>query len=522
LPIGWPSAPEAGADQRPGGDARREALVRALVIVTSGVALALAFPRPGWSGLAWVALAPILVVALPRPPRIAFGWAWLGATVFFLVLLRWLDFTFRVYSAIPWPLTWFPTGLLAAYCGLWPAAVAGAAAGLARRRSPALALAVIPFLWIAAEWGRGHLMGGFPWGSLGYSQYRTLPVIQVAELGGVYAVSFLLAAVNAALAGLGILPRRQALVGAGLGGVLLVACLAFGVHRLRQPAPVASAGIAVIQPSIDQPLKWDPDHAQSVLRTYLELTGQAAAAGPSLIVWPETAAPTVLRRDPGLVAVLADLAATSGSALLVGSIDADGSTPPGYRNTAFLLSGRGLEDRYDKIKLVPFGEYVPLSGVIGFVRSWAEFIADLVPGSRATVFPGPPAPFGVVICYEGIFPELYREFVRGGARLMVNMTNDAWFGRTSGPWQHLAMYPLRAVEHRTAVVRSANTGISAFVAPSGAIVERLDLYARGTLVDRVPLRSGETVYTRFGDWLPYLGLAVSGLTLATTAVSRRA
>ena len=129
--------------------------------------------------------------------------------------------------------------------------------------------------------------------------------------------------------------------------------------------------------------------------------------------------------------------------------------------------------RYDKIHLVPFGEYVPLSGVIGFVRGWAEFIADLEPGSRAVVFPGPPAPFGVVICYEGIFPELFREFVDGGARVMVNMTNDAWFGRTSGPGQHLAMYPLRAVEHRVAIVRAANTGVSAFVEPTGRIVRHL-------------------------------------------------
>ena len=166
--------------------------------------------------------------------------------------------------------------------------------------------------------------------------------------------------------------------------------------------------------------------------------------------------------------------------------------------------------------MVPFGEYVPLSGVIGFVRGWAEFISELTPGTRAVVFSGPPAPFGVVICYEGIFPALVRRFVREGARLMVNMTNDAWFGRTSGPLQHLAMYPFRAVEHRTAVVRAANTGVSAFIAPSGEIVRTLGLFERGTLVQPVPLRSRQTLYTRLGDWLAYVALAVSAVALAST------
>jgi apolipoprotein N-acyltransferase len=156
---------------------------------------------------------------------------------------------------------------------------------------------------------------------------------------------------------------------------------------------------------------------------------------------------------------------------------------------------------------------VPLSRVIGFVRGWAEFIADLEPGTSAVVFPGPPAPFGVVICYEGIFPDLFREFVNNGARIMVNMTNDGWFGRTSGPDQHLAMYPLRAVEHRIAVVRAANTGISAFVAPSGQIIRHLNLFQRGTMSERVPLREGRTLFTRLGDWVAWLSLALAAASI---------
>jgi apolipoprotein N-acyltransferase len=363
-------------------------------------------------------------------------------------------------------------------------------------------------------------LSGFPWGSIGYSQYRQLPVIQVAELGGVWAVSFVVVAVNVALAGVVLLPRRPAAVGLGLAVALLGATLGFGAWRLSQTAPPGEVTIAVMQPSIEQPLKWNPEHTASTVAVYGELTRAAARQRPDLIVWPETAAPTVLRRDPALLHMLTELAGTWQVALLVGSIDIGGTRDREIRNTAFLLTEQGIVNRYDKIHLVPFGEFVPLSGIIGFVRGWAEFISELTPGARAVVFAGPPAPFGVVICYEGIFPNLVRRFVTGGARLIVNMTNDAWFGRTSGPLQHLAMYPLRAVEHRTAVVRAANTGVSALIMPSGRIMETLEPFERGNLIARLPLRGGETLYTRWGDWLPYASVAVSAAALLAAALGR--
>jgi apolipoprotein N-acyltransferase len=345
-------------------------------------------------------------------------------------------------------------------------------------------------------------------------------VIQVAELGGVWAVSFVVVAVNVALAGVVLLPRRPAAVGLGLAVALLGATLGFGAWRLSHTAPPGEVTIAVMQPSIEQPLKWNPEHTASTVAVYGELTRAAARQRPDLIVWPETAAPTVLRRDPALLQMLTELAGTWQVALLVGSIDIGGTRDREIRNTAFLLTEHGIVNRYDKIHLVPFGEFVPLSGIIGFVRGWAEFISELTPGARAVVFAGPPAPFGVVICYEGIFPNLVRRFVTGGARLIVNMTNDAWFGRTSGPLQHLAMYPLRAVEHRTAVVRAANTGVSALIMPSGRIMETLELFERGNLIARLPLRGGQTLYTRWGDWLPYASVAVSAAALLAAALGR--
>ena len=489
---------------------------RALVLLGTAFFLGLAFPRTDWEGIVWVGLMPLIVDSLRQSVRHAFAWGWAFGTVFYLVLLRWLNFTFRTYSDIPWPLTWGPILALAAYCALYAGGFAAAVAWFGRR-SIVWALCASPFLWVAGEWLRGHLFGGFPWGLIGYSQYARLPVIQIAELGGVYAGSFVIVAVNAAIAGCFVLAWRPALGGVAIAGSLLGATLIFGLWRLAAPVPPGEVTVAVMQPSIEQPLKFDPAFGPTTLAIYHTLTSRAGAEHPDLIVWPETATPTPLRRDPGLLRTLGALSGSLHVPLLVGSIDIDASTPPKVRNSAFLLTERGIVGRYDKIQLVPFGEYVPLSGLIGFVRSWAEFIAELEPGSNATVFSGPPAPFGVVICYEGIFPELVREFVKGGARLIVNMTNDAWFGRTSGPWQHLAMYPFRAVEHRVAVVRAANTGISAFIAPTGKIVRRVPLYERTTATERVPLRTRDTLYSRFGDWLAYLSLAVSGALLALRA-----
>src|SRR5215471_2123730 len=495
--------------------------LRLVVLAASGTAGALAFPTTDWWLFAWVWLLPALLCALSRPPRAALADGWAAGTVFHVVLLRWLDHTFLHYSDIPWPLTWLPIAALAAYCGLYTALCAAAVAWLRGRIGRGPALAFFPVYWVAGEWIRGHLMDGFPWGLLGYSQHAVLPVIQIAELGGVYAVSFLIAAVNAAIAAVIALGWRRALPGAVTALLLLSLSLAFGWATLSRAAPRSGeVEVGVIQPSIEQTLKWDPARQARILDSYEDLTRQAAEPRAALVVWPETATTIFLRRDPVLVARLTRLSAELDAPILVGSIDREPGPDGKLLNSAFLLTGQGISAKYDKIHLVPFGEYVPLSWLIGFVRSWAEFISDMGAGRAETVFRLGRAPFGVVICYEIIFPELFRKFVAGGAAFMVNITNDAWFGTTSGPWQHLAMLSLRAVEHRVGIARSANTGISAFVEPTGRVAQMLPLLERGVLRGRVPLRSGVTLYTRLGDWLAYICLGLTAAVLGF-ALSRR-
>jgi len=493
---------------------------RRSVLAAAGIAGALAFPTTDWWPLGWVWLAPVLLVALASAPRTALLDGWLAGTAGFLVLLSWLDHTFRNYSAIPWPLGWLPVGLLAAYCGLYTGLLAWAVARVRAAAGEGAALALSPVFWVAGEWLRGHLFGGFPWGLLGYSQHAVLPVIQVAELGGVYAVSFALVATSAALAAVIRLRGAGRAVAALAGLAVVVGVVAFGLWRLSGLAAAATperVRIAVIQPSVEQSLKWDPAHRREILQGYDALTREAARSRPALIVWPETAAPIFLRADPALRDDLTRLSAEVGAPLLVGSVDREGERGR-FRNSAFLVTPQGLGDRYDKIQLVPFGEYIPLAWLLGFVRHWAEFISEFGAGDRFTVFALPGASFGTAICYEVVFPEIFRGFVVGGAAVMVNITNDAWFGTTSGPWQHLATLPLRAVEHRVAIARSANTGVSAFVEPSGAVAETLGLFAQGTLARSLPRRTGLTVYTRWGDWLPYGCLAASALALFRAAI----
>ena len=342
-------------------------------------------------------------------------------------------------------------------------------------------------------------------------------MIQIAAWGGVYAVSALMVLVNTALAWALVERRWRA---AGAAGMLAVA--AVGGAALVGRAQLAPAGargdgptlpVALVQGNISQAVKWDAAFRAETFRIYEELT-RAAAPGSRLVVWPEAAVPAYLRFEPGAMRWILELGAAVRVPLLVGAPDAEGEgRRVSYLNSAFLVEATGIRSRYDKIHLVPFGEYVPLKRLLFFVEAIAAEIGDFTPGRQATVFPLEGAPFGTVICYEVIFPDLFRRFVAGGASFMANITNDAWFGDSGGPLQHLAMVPLRAVENRIAVVRAANTGVSALVLPSGAIQATLPLGTRGVLRADVPLGGGGTFYTRFGDVFAYACAALSGAAL---------
>ena len=274
--------------------------------------------------------------------------------------------------------------------------------------------------------------------------------------------------------------------------------------------------MAVVQGNIDQALKWNATYQVASVEKYLALSERVLKEGPDLVVWPETATPFYLFHHPALTEMVTDFVARSGTVFLVGSpsFSSQGNDFE-YYNSAYLIDAAGHRaGRYDKVHLVPFGEYVPLQRYLPFVGKMVAQVGDFKSGPPGTTLVWGDRRLGVQICYEIIFPRLSRQMVAGGADILVNMTNDAWFGRTGAPYQHFAMTVLRAVENRRTVVRVANTGISAVIGPQGRVDHRTELFEDAAFTRSVPLMTVKTFYTRFGDAWADLCLIVSIVSLA--------
>jgi apolipoprotein N-acyltransferase len=480
--------------------------------LASGLLLALAFPRPNLAVLAWVALVPLLLVMERRPFRCGFT----AGVGFFGLVLYWLNIVMTTYGQLHPLLSAVAYLLLAGYLALFFGAAAWTCRLLQRRLGlrPALTL---PVLWVGLEFLRSFLLSGFPWATLGYSQQSVLSLLQCADLFGPYGLSFLLILSNATLAGVVRFVRSRgeaAFPRVALTAllVLLVAAFGYGRYRLGQPLDERDETLATVlaQGAIDQARKWNPAYQRQTVDIYRRLSLPPEAGAPAdLIVWPESAVPLFFQRGGPLAAQVRATARDSGSFLLFGSPAYEQSGRDlRYLNSAFLLSPEGRTlGRSDKVHLVPFGEYVPLGRYLPFIDKLVVGIGDFSPGTVAPL-PMNGHDIGVLICFEGIFPELAREYVRRGSDLLINITNDAWFGRSSAPWQHLAMARFRAVENRVWLARAANTGISAIIAPSGRITCQSPLFERLAVRGRVGLGAHPTLYNRLGDVAPALCLAV--------------
>jgi apolipoprotein N-acyltransferase len=495
--------------------------------VGSGFACALAFPPWDLWPIAFVALIPLFFALAGSTPREA---AWLGyasGLSFYLTTIWWVISTMTTYGRLPLGLSLVVLALL---CGVLAGYTAGFAwllvAGRERLNHPEGVEPILAAgLWTGLEFLRTHLFSGFPWNLLGYSQYQQPTVRLLAAVAGVYGISALLVLVNGTLAsclllalrpGREMLGWRRCLLPAAVACVAILATVGYGRVMWRDPTGGPSIGVGLLQGNIDQSIKWEPGNQTATLDIYERLVRQAAAKRPALIVWPETAVPFFLRRDGELSARVFGIAAQLKTPMLVGSPDMgdDGS----FYNTAFFLGRDGhIRSRYDKRHLVPFGEYVPLHGLLFFLDKMVTGIGDFGRGRTATVFSVDGARFGVMICYEIIFPAEVRDFVSNGAHFLVNITNDAWFGRSGAPYQHLAMAALRAVENGTYLVRAANTGVTAVIAPSGEILARTEIFTEAALLGTIRLRQAETPYSRYGDVLAWTCMVFLVAYLATLA-----
>jgi len=492
----------------------------------SGVLLALAFPLFDIELLAWIALVPLLfsIKGKNRLQSIYLGIT--AGLVFNLILLYWIPVPITIYGKLPLPAGIFFLLLLALYLSLYTATFAFLVTLFRTRRGLPLVITA-PVVWVSLELLITYFLTGFPWGVLGYSQYLNLPVIQIADVTGVYGISFVIVVVNAGiyrvieryLEGLSFLHGRSIWV----AFFVLLTAIGYGYWRLEQLEAGRSQAlplrVGIVQGNIDQDHKWDPEYQRETVDAYLALSKKVSEGGVDLIVWPETAVPLYFQMDETYKPEILKATKEMNSYILFGSpaYKRDGEEVR-YYNSAFMISpDMKVVGRYDKMHLVPFGEYVPLKRLLFFVDKLAEGIGDFSTGDGIKTLKMGKAEVGTLICYEGIFPNLSRKFVKEGANLFVNITNDAWFGHTSAPFQHLSMYSLRAVENRVPVVRAANTGVSAFIDERGVVTSSTGIFERGYLKASVYVSGSKSFYTRFGDLFAYV-CAIATLVLLIVAV----
>lgn len=471
-------------------------------LVLTGILYVFCFPKwnlGGW--LAWAVFVPFLVGAPRLSLPQALGWGTFAGGMAHLGVFYWIYPTCR-WGGVGPGVSLLAWGSLSAVLALYWGAFAGAVRRWSGDRW------FHPFLWAATwvglEFLRTHLFSGFPWLPLAASQWKVPKHWPLAAWGGFYAVSFLVMLFNAALA---VLVKRRGKTVVPSAIVLLgLTALSVWIWRKTPGTPDVSPRAAVVQGNIDQYKKWDETYVRDILTTYGALTREAAARRPILVVWPETAVPGWLPNDAPLWRWTGDLARETGTPLLAGAVSRQEGKD---YNAAFLFSPSGEAlGQYRKQHLVPFGEYVPFHRIFGGFTEVLNALGSFDPGPAPTVLPGP-APLGVGICYEGLFPGLMRQFPRSGAQVLINMTNDGWYRNTAGPEQHLASTVGRAVENGRWLIRAANTGISAFVSPRGEVVSSGALLAAGVVEGPwVPL-TGATVYGRIGDLFAVLCLAVA-------------
>jgi apolipoprotein N-acyltransferase len=490
--------------------------------VASGVLLVLSFPKFGHGAVAWVALAPLLI-ALGGVQSRAHGLrlGYLTGTVSSLGLVYWTALVVTQFGGMPLPVGVGVMALLCLALALFPSLFGWLVAGWAKTFGPG-ALLLAPVAWVGTEILRAHTLFNFAWCLLGYSQHENLAVLQLARYGAVYVVSFLVAGVSAVLAYMAVQPHAPSRRRAGLAAAAVLAGVwAHGYWLLRTPLPDAPRlRVGLIQASILQEDKWEPGHAWTNVRRHLELTRRAAEQGARLVVWPESAVPFFFDRDPVLADLLREEVRARDIHLIFGNDDRDaGDDDRRFRiwvGAKMLDPGGTLTLRYHKMRLVPFGEYVPIQSVLSTlgVNKLVQRVGEFTPGEELAVGSADGRRLAVFICYEAIFPDLVRGFARRGADLLVNVTNDGWYGRTSAPYQHLAMAVFRAVETGKYLVRAANTGISAVVDPRGRVRQRTALFDRTVLVADAAVVPGSTPYTRYGDVFAW---ACLGATVALTA-----
>lgn len=507
----------------------------ALTII-SALLLVLAFPPFEYSLLAWVALAP-LILASVRERRwvrvLLFGEA--AGSIFFYGTCWWITHPMIHYGGIHPVIAYVIAVVPALILGFFPAVFVLLLSRIALRFG-SLGILAAPFLWVGTEALRSTVTG-MPWNLLGYSQAFTPALIQPATIGGVYAIDFLLVLVASLLAYMAVVDSPRRILLSGLALVLIMAAnYCWGKRVLAEPPASRRFSVIAVQPNLSMPSESGALTEDAALA---QLSAQSAAAIESkrqpdsskdsasgasasmLLVWPESPMNFEWFTDPAVREVIKPLVARYQAHLLLNSVVE--SPEEKYYNSVLAISPSGeVVSRYDKLRLLPFGEYVPLRRFIPFIGRVPALAGDFTAGDRNSAAQIGGIKVASSICFEAAFPNLSREAAQLGASLFVNVTDDAWFGTTPEPRQHLAHAVFRCVENRRAMARVANTGYSALIGPDGQIADLTELFkteARVWNAEIVP-PDETTFFTRHGEWLSWLCVAVTLGVMAMMAIER--
>lgn len=489
----------------------------------SGLLLYACFPLVNWSVLVWVACLPLLLAVVTEKRRLyGFWFGYLAGAVFLSGDCYWFVTVMEQYGGLNLAVSLSVLALFVVVFSIF-FGIFGLVETWVARRSVNAALFLSPFLWVALELGRTYFLTGFPWDLLGYA-VRPVGLEQVASVTAVYGLSFLAVATSAIVAWVIFQPRRKT---AWAALVVWVAALAVGNQLLMPPPPRPEPYVALmLQPDI--PLgnaamgKWVPWVNPAPLDKMVEKCVRASrkpnamADNPPLLIWPESSAPFYFTRDPVFRGAMEIMAKEADAYVITGTVTFAGKGTAKPQNAAVVLNPNGRELlEYDKIHLVPFGEYVPWWAFPGKVGKITAQVGNFIPGKSVRVAKTSEGTIGVFICYEAIFPQLVRKFAAAGAGVLVNISDDGWYGNSSAPFQHFEMARFRAIENGRFLLRDTNNGITAIVDPYGRVVKAIPRNKVGILTGNFRYLTKKTFYTKYGDVFAWLCVAVTaGMFLA--------
>lgn len=480
----------------------------------SGILTALAFPKFNLFFLGWISLIPLLLVINRKKGIHSFFLGWIAGSLFYAVLLYWIPAVPAHYGGLSLGLSLLTYILFFLFLGLFWALFSVVYSRI-NRSFPKSSYLIAPFIWVTFEFIITHLLTGFPWGLLGYSQYKNLYFIQMTTLTGIYGLSLILLLFQSLF--LKSIHFRTKLPFFSAVALILLIHIGGGISIGNISQTPNSLSAAVIQGNI--PAETDFSSLSykktfALFNRHIKLSQEAISQGSELIIWPELSVPLCFTCNSSFFNDFHDklfsLAIESESSFLLGTSEIKPSAEKYlyYNATAFLSPDRSISYYY-KNHLVPFGEYTPYKKIFSFISNFTHAVGELTPGEKNTLHEFKGVKFGTPICYEIIFPDLVRRFVKKGAKFLVTITNDGWYGKSSAPYHHFAIAVTRAVENRRYVLRSATTGISGIIDPYGRILSLSKLNTATFLSAVITPSDSLTLYTRFGDLLPYFSLTLS-------------